>query len=43
MNEDLSKDLEENSSNFTEDEQKTYWEAIQKKSVQTGINIQDLF
>lgn len=28
---------------FTESEQETYWEALNAKSVKTGININDLF
>ena len=35
-------DMRRNISNFTLEEQKTYWEAIKKKSTNTDINIHDL-
>lgn len=34
--------MREDISNFTLEEQKTYWEAIEKKSIDTGVNIHDL-
>lgn len=35
-------DMRQDISNFTLEEQKTYWEAIEKKSTNTDINIHDL-
>ena len=35
-------DMRQDISNFTPEEQKTFWEAIEQKSINTGVNIHDL-